>query len=371
MKKSLTGFTLIEIIIVIATIALTLPAFFAIIYAIFKQQTKVYTLNQAKKEGDFALNIMETLIRNSASGVYNGSSPIPGNQICSTPSGDQLTASYFKDRSEPAQWFRFFLKNSATIASESSVLNGGATGSTDLTSSKVKVSDFNLTCNFKSTFTTPIVAISFKIEYNTTSDQPEDKAVLNYQTKVKLREHFLLSDLVAPTPTPGGLGSTPLPDTYTFSFTDNAATNDITETSFYSFLSTFSPTSSWHMFFQEILSDGTDGAIFCTERGDWYRLMYLTYAPTSGTQTSGTWNKWEKISNNWTGPFTQSYTNTYGAACGAVCGVSYSWGPESDLVLLRLNPGSTTTEFVNTESALIGSTITIKFGSTRSVTCGF
>lgn len=211
MRRFLKGFTLIEVVVVIAVISATLPAFFSTIYTTFKQQTRVTVLNEVKKQGDYVLNVMETLVRNSAGATHDGvGAALPGNQICNNLTSETPVA-YFSDKNDPGKWFRFFLSGE-TIASESSILNNGATGQANLTNSKVKITSLSVTCANNSFFSAPVVSLKFTIQYNTTSTKAEDQSSLNYQTKVKLREPVQVATELIPgysSPTPVGPTTTP------------------------------------------------------------------------------------------------------------------------------------------------------------------
>jgi prepilin-type N-terminal cleavage/methylation domain-containing protein len=191
MKKNF-GFTLIEIVIVISIIAVIIPTIFAIIYSIMREQVKIFTLTQVKREGDNALNIMTTLIRNSAVTVHSGP-PTDNNVVCTKStetwplnSTDPL---YFQDRY--GDWFSFIAVSDAQnqerykISSDSSGLND-----VDLTSfSNTNVQDFKISCQGTAENSPPLISISYVINQLSQTNREEDIASLNYQTKVKLRMH--------------------------------------------------------------------------------------------------------------------------------------------------------------------------------------
>ena len=179
-------FTLIEMIVVIATIGLVLPALFAIIFSILQQQVKIQRLSIVKREGDYVLNVMENTIRNYGESIHSATPPTESNKICQSSSLGN--ASYFKDKF--GNWFRFYLNTTNSISSESSVLNNGLPGSVSLNSSQTKITNFSIQCYRTSLYSPPVVNISFTIEYNTTSLRVEEKVTpLTYQTKVKLRSY--------------------------------------------------------------------------------------------------------------------------------------------------------------------------------------
>ncbi len=183
------GFTLIEALVVVGIIALVLPAVFAIIFAIVREQAKVYALKQVKREGDFVISSMENTIRGYAAGIYNSQSlnqeecnpnalgqqnPYP------TTLGDNGNAFYFKDYN--GNWLHYYL-NGNSIASSSAVFSP-----TNITTSQIRVSSFQLQCNRTAQFSTPIITVSFQIALPSSSFQ-ENFAQLQYQTQIKMKNY--------------------------------------------------------------------------------------------------------------------------------------------------------------------------------------
>jgi len=70
-KNNKTGFTFIELIVTISIVAFTLPALFAIVFSIFRQQAKITALQEVKKQGDNLLSRMKSTIENSALKIYS------------------------------------------------------------------------------------------------------------------------------------------------------------------------------------------------------------------------------------------------------------------------------------------------------------
>jgi len=194
-QKLNKSFTLIEMIVVIATIGLVLPSIFAIIFSILQQQVKIQRLSLIKREGDYILNIMENVIRNYAESIHSAIPPTESNKICKSYSLE--TALYLKDKF--GNWFRFCLSDQTGncnasyknyIASSSSILNNGNSGVITLNSSQTKITNFNIKCYQTSLYSPPVINVSFMIEYNTSSSRPEEKVTpLTYQTKIKLKSY--------------------------------------------------------------------------------------------------------------------------------------------------------------------------------------
>ena len=181
-KKS---FTLIEMIVVIATIGLVLPALFAIIFSILQQQVKIQRLSIVKREGDYVLNVMENIIRNYAVKIYSENSFTTERCTTDNPTYGPSNGSNFFFRDKSDRWFSFY-QNSNNISSNSANLSSPV----NLNSSQTKITNFSIQCYRTSLYSPPVVNISFTIEYNTTSLRVEEKVTpLTYQTKVKLKSY--------------------------------------------------------------------------------------------------------------------------------------------------------------------------------------
>ena len=184
------GFSFIELVVVMGVIGISLPVLFAIFFGVASQQVKIQRLSEVKRQGDYVLNVMETIIRNEAKNIFQGySTPTFSNERCTGTPTDKLyqstdgTSFYFKDKS--GNEFRFYYDVlDEKIASESSKFSPPW----DLTSSNVRISNFVISCTRNSVGTPPIVTVSFDADYNTDSTRVEEiTAVLHYQTSIKLR----------------------------------------------------------------------------------------------------------------------------------------------------------------------------------------
>jgi prepilin-type N-terminal cleavage/methylation domain-containing protein len=122
MRKN--GFTLLEVMIVLSIFALLVPAMFTMYFASLRAQRKVIVLRDAKRNGDNALTVMESLIKQNAISIHNATPPTTANEVCtvSTPTASGIPL-YFKDKD--GTWFSFGL-TSNKIASASGT-SGGST----------------------------------------------------------------------------------------------------------------------------------------------------------------------------------------------------------------------------------------------------
>lgn len=197
MKKK--GFTLIEILVVIGTIGISLPLLFNIFYTLAREQIKIHRLIEVKKQGDYVLNVIKTLIVNRAISIHNNIPPSPID--CS--SIQNITANnYFLDRQ--GTYFRLCRSSTGTtcdnsdsyIASSSSIADVGTVA---LNNNKTLITDFSLTCFQNQSYSPPIVGIQFTICYKTIPTQTncnieslarvEETAKLTYSTFIKLRSY--------------------------------------------------------------------------------------------------------------------------------------------------------------------------------------
>jgi len=188
------AFTLIETIVVVAVIGLTLPVLFAIIFAITRQQVKIYRLSQIKKEGDYLISVMENTIRDRAITIYKSDLIDDANIVCKVvedyPSSpvDHL---YFID--EDKQFFGYKIDVNK-VASAAVDLVSGDPYTVDLTSGKTLVSNFSISCSRSSIYSPASISLSFDVCYDTglpncATTRPEEIASLHYQTRIKLRNY--------------------------------------------------------------------------------------------------------------------------------------------------------------------------------------
>ena len=159
MKKN--GFTLVEIMIVIGILGIIVVIGSGAFFSILRGSTKVRTLQLVKQNGDYAISVMERMIRN-ARNVSGGGSSI----TITNPDGGTTIFSCELD--------------SATIAS-----NGAS-----LLSSEVEVKDcsFNVTLG-QSGIKPAVVEINFTLAKAGGTNKPEEQAEVNFHTIVTLRNY--------------------------------------------------------------------------------------------------------------------------------------------------------------------------------------
>ncbi|PIQ73739.1 hypothetical protein COV58_00860 [Candidatus Roizmanbacteria bacterium CG11_big_fil_rev_8_21_14_0_20_36_8] len=185
------GFTLIEIIIVISVISILLPTIFATVYMIVQQQLRIYRITETKRQGDYVSTVMKELISREVIGFQDDA----GLPLCFT-SGSSATAvdgSNFNFIASPVapstnnQLFGF-IRTGSTIQLEIGTVIAPAAITTDLTNTRVAVTNFIIACNKKSDSTLPLVAYEFDILFiDSTPTNSEGIVSLHYQSKVKIR----------------------------------------------------------------------------------------------------------------------------------------------------------------------------------------
>ena len=111
---------------------------------------------------------------------------------------------------------------------------------------------------------------------------------------------------------------------------------------------------------------------WCAPRADFYGSSYLALAPTSGTVTSGAWDKWQRTQGgSWIGPDRAGYDNLFGDDCAG----AFSWCSEVGL-------GGHIPGFAPAESGVCEAfddidcsdgtwTLSVRVGVNRTAACGF
>lgn len=209
----MAGFTLVEVIVVIAIVGMMLPIIFSIITTVARQQSKIYRISEAKQQGDFALAYIKNYIRNTGDRIYllrNDETNEFAVEVCNTietPGNTHLSQSgkdfYIKKNNTPNQYFRFYNERaridldgaSGSREREISQIFFDDNGSAQqLTTNNVKIENFSLQCIRRTESGEPYVVISFLIYFTGNSDsfdlntaKPEDIAILDYRTVVQIR----------------------------------------------------------------------------------------------------------------------------------------------------------------------------------------
>lgn len=166
MKKE-KGFTLIEILMVVFLLGIVVVIGSNLFFSILKGASKAEVEKEVKQNGDYAMNVMERMIRNA--------------QNCSEASGILTITNPDGNWTE----FKCILQDEVTKIASSS-----ASGTGNLTGKNVTLGNpcsLSFSCN--STKTPPVVSISFDLSQKGTTTRPEEKAQIHFQTTVGLRTY--------------------------------------------------------------------------------------------------------------------------------------------------------------------------------------
>lgn len=193
MKQQKSGFTLIEIIVVMAVMSILLPTVFSVMFIIMQQQLAAHKLSETKQQGDLIMNYMKQTITQDAVGIASTS----GFAQCSAPGtshSDSLGEFNFTLDDSPTPDMFSFRVNAGGIAFEEyrySALLGMYQTATSVNlndSGTVKITNFLIECRKREDFSFPVVSFSYDVEFvDTTPTAQEGVVTLHYQTKIKLR----------------------------------------------------------------------------------------------------------------------------------------------------------------------------------------
>ena len=176
------GYTLIEMIIVLAVISLLLPMIFSVMYVILRQQIKIYRVVETKREGDrIMLFIKEKVLREAY--MIRDSAGIERCILPNVPYSDTPNLVFKKGPNATDASFAFYLSG------ESIFFNDFITLNTPLNKSTVRITTFNVSCNKRTVDHSPLIDISFTIFYNDPTITAEEGNVsFPYRTKIRLRQ---------------------------------------------------------------------------------------------------------------------------------------------------------------------------------------
>jgi len=161
------GFTLIEMMVVVGVLGIVAVVGSGAFFSILRGSTKTKTLQAVKQNGDYAMSVMERMIRSARSLISPTTDSIVSSITIKNPDGGETT---------------FFCGGTpATIAS-----NGAS-----LLSNEVKVSDCNIFEVTRGQLETKpaVVKINFNLSPTGTLNRPEEQAEVNFQTTISLRNY--------------------------------------------------------------------------------------------------------------------------------------------------------------------------------------
>lgn len=162
------GFTLVEMLVVVGVVAVVGMMAVNLFFATLKGSTKTAVLNEVKQNGDYALSVMEKMVRNAKS-----LSPLTGQTGTITiinPDGGTTRFSCLLDGS-----VRKIASNSAALTSQNVTLASCPADLFTVTTVAGKPS---------------VVTIKFTLIQATVSpSRPEERASMDFQTTVSLRTY--------------------------------------------------------------------------------------------------------------------------------------------------------------------------------------
>lgn len=185
------SFTFIETLVVISVIGLIFPVVISILFVILQQQMKIFRLTEVKRQGDQIVNVLENAIKNNAYNIYDG--PI---EICEADTANPFphsgTPTSFRDKYNSEFSINYATPNlsiSYPLPPPPAPTFSFAQG--QLNSSRIIIESYSISCNRAAIYSEPLVSVNFTICYNISgscvSTRPEETAVLEYQTSIKLR----------------------------------------------------------------------------------------------------------------------------------------------------------------------------------------
>ena len=168
MVKKQKGFTLVELLVAIGILGVVGGIATIILFTTLRSASKSDIMREVKQNGDYAISVMERMIRN-ATGVES---------TC-LGSGTSLTINNPDGRTTT-----FSLGGTSNIQ----IASVSALGTGFLTNEKVAATGLNFTCS-RTPGKPDVVSINFTLSQPGTPTRPEERALINFQTTVSLRTY--------------------------------------------------------------------------------------------------------------------------------------------------------------------------------------
>ena len=179
-----SGFTLVEVLMVLGVIAIVVPSIMSISYVILSEQLRIYRLTETKRQGDYIMNVMKEKITRDADTLFDNN---PGSNVCddagesfTSPAGTEFD---FIDAGGNTFSFREVAHN--MVITDLTVL---PTITSNLNDTRISITGLTIECSRKTRLTLPLVGFAFDATFvDATPTAREGTITLHYQTKVKLR----------------------------------------------------------------------------------------------------------------------------------------------------------------------------------------
>ena len=164
------GFTLIEMLVVVGILGIIAVVASNVFFTTLRSSSKTKALTTVKQNGDYALSVMERLIRDSQEVMTNSAG-----QYC------VAVMKKIKVKRLDGTEVEFTCEDEGTT-------NGRmASNSARLTSSEVKVDSCSFDCESKGQFYPQTITINFTLSQNVVTSRPEEQASVNFTTTVSVR----------------------------------------------------------------------------------------------------------------------------------------------------------------------------------------
>jgi len=181
-KSQNFGFTLIEILVVVGILGIITVVSSTMFFTVFKGSGKTKALTKVKENGDYALSVMERLIRDSQEVITNSD-----NKVC------ESGMNKIKLKRIDGTLIEFACLEEGTA-------NGRiASNSARLTSDEVKLDSCSFDCGCPAAypnctsegakFFPKTVTIKFTLSQVAATVRPEEQAIVNFQITVNTRNY--------------------------------------------------------------------------------------------------------------------------------------------------------------------------------------
>lgn len=174
-KLNNRSFTLIELIVAVAVVALVLPSIFNIFFVMIRQQIVLSAYQDMEKQGNSIARNIKYVLQNRAAQIMDNTYTIDICPLITTPTPTLFPRLYIKDKDENTI---SIYQSSNSVASESGKLYF-------LNTSTASISGLVFTCFKVNDFTPPYVSISYIVSKSALFKNVS----LPYNFSVKLRDY--------------------------------------------------------------------------------------------------------------------------------------------------------------------------------------
>lgn len=165
-KKYRRGFTLIEVIVVIATLAFVLPIITIVLFMILRQQLVVARMTETKRQGDQVVTTIQNILTREVVSAHEANS----DPLCEGVTNPAVEVHHFED--EQGSAIAFIVIDGALNIQRTDAVSGAVTTEPITNAQKATVEDdpnppdphpFVIECARNEVFTRPLVGINFSM----------------------------------------------------------------------------------------------------------------------------------------------------------------------------------------------------------------